>query len=764
MTGAPDWATVNDALGRALDLEGGDRDAYLASLHPLTREAVEPLLRDALADDPLLDHPDAVLGPLAEGMRDETIAEGIRVGPYRIGRLVGEGGMGRVYRARRDDGAFDKTVAVKVVRTALTLAGSDVAARLRQERALLATLDHPGIARLLDGGETDDGVPYLVTEFVDGEPITAYADAHALRLRQRVALVADVAHAVDHAHRRFVVHRDLKPSNVLVTERDGQPHPVVLDFGVAKMLQAAEEATAAFLLTKTGLRMLTPAYAAPELYEPSATVTAAADVYGLGALLYEVLTGQRPHSNASVPAQVEPTRPSKVVADEPHAKQRARALQGDLDTICLRALHPDPARRYPSAASFADDLTRYLEGRPVAARPDSWAYVAGRFARRNRRAVAAALVALAVLVGGLGVVLASWQNERSARTASEEAADLLAIVVAAADPVSASGRTVSVRETLEQSLDRFLAVESDALRATILHEVGRAYIRMGDPYGADSLLQRSLAAYGEDNATPEASDARIGLASTRLALGDPERALALGERVHRDHQNDADPTLSLRGLRTISRAYDALGAPDAALAVAEETWRRTPRDFPAEQQIQSLRILGSAQTGAGHVEAALRTLRQSYELSLSASGPEGVEAITARHSLASALVQAGSPREAESLLRTNLEYQIRVFGPNTVAWTHASIANAQAAAGDDEAAAASLSTAITMLAPRVPANHADLGRWHTARAEALNRLGQHRPAETAARHALEIAEARADSASHETARRALAVALRGRSR
>ena len=466
---APSWHALDAALQRALDLDGADRQAYLAGLGLGLRERVEAMLRDALADDPLLDHPEQALGGLAADRPAPRLGEGVRVGPYRIDGLVGEGGMGRVYRAHRADGAYQQTVALKVVRQSLALAGADVVARFRRERAALAALAHPHIARLLDGGETDDGVPYLVTEFVDGPPITEWAEARGLSVRDRVRLVSQVARAIDHAHRRLIVHRDLKPSNVLVAEHDGQPRPVVLDFGVAKLLDADPDG----VLTHHG-QPLTPAYAAPELYDPAAPVTTAVDVYGLGALLYELLTGGRPHAGVVGGAAHEPVRPSRAVADG-----CARALRGDLDTICLKALSPDPARRYATAADLAGDLDRHLGGRPVTARPDSLAYVLGRLARRHRTAVAAGAVALAALVGGLGASLVAFAGERQARAQAEaaavratEAATLLGNLFEAADPASSGGVT-TIREALGDGLRQVSEVRSGLLRGHLLGVLGQ---------------------------------------------------------------------------------------------------------------------------------------------------------------------------------------------------------------------------------------------------------------------------------------------------
>ena len=704
----PDWNAINDALGHALDLDGAARDTYLASLAPALRAEVETLLASALAEDSILDHPEAAHAALAEVVSESAVAEGARVGPYAVEALVGEGGMGRVYRAHRADGAFEQTVAVKVVRQSLALAGSDVRARLRRERDLLAALDHPGIARLVDGGETEDGVPYLVTEFVDGAPITAWADAAGLDVRERVRLLVDVARAVDHAHRRFVVHRDLKPSNVLVTERDGEARPVVLDFGIAKLLAEAEDATGAFPLTRTGMRLLTPAYAAPELFDPTLGVTAAADVYGLGAILYELLTGQRPHGDTPTAPTTEPTRPSRAVTEHsaaasasPSLASRSRTLRGDLDTICLRALHPDPARRYASAADLADDLERYLDGRPVEARRDSLAYVAGRFARRNRAAVVAGAVALAALVGGLGFSLVSLANEREARADAEteaeradEAARLLGDLFSDARPGAVESGDVTLREVLDRGLARVSTVEPLSLRGYLYSVLGSTYQSIGDATRGDSLLRISADLLAGPDAPPRArAEILLDLADNRVERGDTRGALPLILRADSLARGDeqASPALLLRiatdaswahrnaqqygqalewaeraiglaeplgpehradALSALSRAYyynervdDAIEATDKALALYEEA------EGPAGENVG---ITASQQAhnmmAAGRLEDAIPYARQGVRVARLAEEPDPLQRFQTMGLLGQLLQNAGELREAEAYL------------------------------------------------------------------------------------------------------------------
>ena len=786
---SPDWATLDRVLDRALDLDGPEREAFLATLDRATIEALTPLLHDALRDDPLLDHPDVVLGALRHDddlPDDGLVIEGARVGPYEIDALVGEGGMGRVFRAHRVDGAFDQTVAVKVVRASLVLAGSDVGARLRRERDLLATLDHPGIARLLDGGQTDDGVPYLVTEFVDGAAITTWADARVLGVKVRIRLMIEVARAIDHAHRRFVVHRDLKPSNVLVTERDGTPRPVVLDFGIAKLLDEAEaEGVSGVPLTRTGMRLLTPAYAAPELFEPGAAVTAATDVYGLGALLYELLTARRPRGGAETSdPTTEVTRPSKAVLLPEttaafDASQRARALRGDLDTICLKALHPDPARRYASAAALAEDLARYLDGRPVEARPDSLAYVAGRFARRHRAAVAAAAFALLALVGGLGLALVALGHEREARAEAEasavratEASDLLAGLFRMSDPDYGDGHAVTVREAVEEGVRLTRSIESAPLRAYLLRVLGRTYIDLGEPAMADSLLQAALAVHGEDALSGEATRIRLDLALTRDALGDPERALALGQKLYRDHRGDADPSTALSALRIMSTAYSRLGRHDEAVDVAKQATVRLGSGSNADQQMLVRARLGEALLDAGRVEEAIPHLEEALRLSAEMFGWEHGHTLRAVTMLGYAEGRRGEIGKAEAYLREAMALAAHRHDAKrngyTLAYLYplAYLGEARLRAGQFRQAAAALDSAITLAGPMIGTDHPDLGDWLTLRATACNSFGAYEQAEGAAREALAIAETHASvpTVAHGRALAQLGRALRGQGR
>ncbi len=322
-------------------------------------------------------------GELEEAFAKEEVAAPERVGSWRLLRELGRGGMAVVYLAERTGEQFSQRGALKLVHAGL--GSGEILARFRRERQILAGLNHPYIARLLDGGRAEDGRPYLIMEYVEGRPLTRYCRERALDVEARLRLFVNICHAVQHAHVRLVVHRDLKPSNILITDA-GEPR--LLDFGIAKLL--AQDETAA-TLTRTGLPLMTPEYAAPEQLRGEA-VSTATDVYALGLILYELLAGRHPWrdpigaANGDSAGRREPPRPSLAMAD----RVLRRRLAGDLDTIVLMALREEPARRYASAEALARDIERHLAGLPVSARPDTVGYRARKFASRHRWGVRSA--------------------------------------------------------------------------------------------------------------------------------------------------------------------------------------------------------------------------------------------------------------------------------------------------------------------------------------------------------------------------------------
>jgi eukaryotic-like serine/threonine-protein kinase len=469
---SPTWQRQNDVFLAALELAPERRRAYLdeacADDDELRRLVVELLAAHDAAGS-FLSTPIGLGGDL-----DPPSPE--RIGPYQILDTIGRGGMGRVYLAVRDDDSFEKTVALKLVRGGRT--SDDFERRFRQERQILAGLQHANIATLLDGGTAEDGQPYLVMEYVKGRPITERCQALAMTTRQRVALFRAVCGAVQYAHQNLVVHRDIKPANVLV---DDHGVPKLLDFGIAKLLGTAAEPAP----TATVLPLMTPEYASPEQVRGQ-TVTTASDIYSLGVLLYELLADRRPYevkaesleSLLHTVCETEPRPPSQVVA-----RPRAVELRGDLDTIVLKALRKEPERRYRTAHDLSEDLRRHLEGLPVSARADTFGYRAGKFVRRHRAAVTAAVLVSLSLVGGIAST--AWQA-RLAQRRFDEARQLIHTVIFDLQPKLAAvpGTTPLRKELIESTLTYLQALARDAGDdPTLLRDLAASYVQLARVQG-----------------------------------------------------------------------------------------------------------------------------------------------------------------------------------------------------------------------------------------------------------------------------------------
>ncbi len=415
------WQQIKTALYEALELRRELRPGFIAKTTgddtELRGELESLIAAHEAASDDFLNTPAAASGAFAEPPGPDPWV-GKHIGPYQLIEEIGSGGMGEVYRAVRADDAYQKQVAIKLIRT-----GQDsafVVQRFRNERQILASFEHPNIARLLDGGSTTEGLPYFVMELIRGEPIDRYCDHHRLDTTARLRLFLQVCAAVQYAHQRLIIHRDLKPSNILVKD-DGVP--VLLDFGIAKII---ESGGAAPLPQQTLLRLMTPDYASPEQLNGEA-LTTASDVYSLGVVLYELLTGLRPNHAAAVsqslvatlsrPATVKPSTAAGRAADsgairEGTARRLRRRLRGDLDNILLMALRPEPNRRYDSVELFAEDIRRHLSSLPVHARRATFGYRTSRFVVRYAAGLMVAFILGVALIVGL---LVTARAERAAQ-------------------------------------------------------------------------------------------------------------------------------------------------------------------------------------------------------------------------------------------------------------------------------------------------------------------------------------------------------------
>jgi eukaryotic-like serine/threonine-protein kinase len=462
-------ARVSEVLEQALAIETTARAQYLdaaCSGDPELRAEVESLIAS---------HERAGTGFLGEGwLGGAGIDAGRRVGPYSIVERIGRGGMGDVFAAVRADGQYEQKVALKVVRGGY--AGTAVVERFRAERQILAGLDHPNIARLLDGGTTEDGAPYLVMELIDGLPIDEFCRARQLTFADRLRLFLQVCSAAQYAHQRLVIHRDIKPSNILVTANSV---PKLLDFGIAKMLDAVGN------VQGTMLRPFTPEYASPEQVrgEP---VSTASDVYSLAVVLYQLLTGRSPYKlDTHTPEELveavksqEPERPSPAI------------LRGDLDFILLKALRKEPDQRYGSVEQFADDIRRHLGGLPVTARRGTWNYFAGKFVRRHRAGVAAAALVLVTLLSGIVVTVREARiaeaNRRRADARFNDVRELAnSLVFEVHDSISHTPGTTAARRLIlergQQYLDR-LARDAGS-DPSLLRELAAAYAKLANVQG-----------------------------------------------------------------------------------------------------------------------------------------------------------------------------------------------------------------------------------------------------------------------------------------
>jgi serine/threonine-protein kinase len=445
-----------------------------------------------------------------------------RIGPYRILDLLGRGGMGQVFLAERADKEFERRVAIKTI--GWMAATPDLIERFRKERQILADLDHPHIARLLDGGRSDDGVPYLVMEYVDGKSIVDDCRAKALTIPQRLQLILKICEAVQFAHRKLVIHRDIKPSNILITA-DGTPK--LLDFGIAKLLESGSGAVA----TRAELRVMTPEYASPEQLRGEAATTAT-DVYGLGLLLYQLLTGRFPYDtgNATSPeierivCHTEPAMPSVAVARDAdddellrsmHVGRRELAgrLAGDLDNIVMMALRKEPERRYETVKDLAADIGNYLASRPVTARASSLHYRSAKFVARNRTAVAAAMTAVTAIVAMTVFHTARLSGERDLaeqeRRVAEEATQFMVDLFSVNAPDQALGAELTARQVLDRGALKLESALGDSprVRARLLLTLGRVYERLGQYEPARSHLEQSIELYR--NNVPDAGEIMI---------------------------------------------------------------------------------------------------------------------------------------------------------------------------------------------------------------------------------------------------------------
>lgn len=662
------WPLIEKLFHAALELEPHARSSYLKEAcgdNVALHQEVESLLASA---DQTLAFAQQAVQQVAHQQTDGSQLAGKRIGAYQLLKLLGEGGMGSVYLAERADELYHQKVAVKFMHAGLW-ASRAMLLRFNSERQILANLNHPNIGRLLDGGIAEGDVPYLVMEFIEGAPLDAFASARKLALPDRLQLFRKVCDAVAYAHRNLIVHRDLKPGNILVTN-DGVPK--LLDFGIAKLLQAGEDTDSA--ATRATERLMTPEYASPEQArgEP---VTTATDVYALGALLYQLLTGQPPFKIttrnplelAKIICEQAPIRPSTALPTQPaSAAGERKALKGDLDNIILKALRKEPEQRYASVEALSEDVRRYLEGYPVEAAPEGWRYRTTKFVGRHRAAVAvASVMALAIIGFSIGMGLLA-QRARRERLTTEKQNQFLSSLFQAATPEVALGKPIMVREILDEGakrIDQELSSEP-VVQAAMLDNIGRSYFALGIYDKAQELLQRAASLREKT-----LGGSSLDLATTLNTLGSLLEAQG-------DFQK-AEPVL--RRATTIRQRQLGPNRPETAAAMAdlgqclyylnrdpeaEATLRQALANSPSGSEVAdgAKNYLALVLERKGNYEEAARYLRETVDSIRQMKGPDSPDYTVCLHNLAGAQADLGNLEEAVKTEQEVLAIRRRVSG------------------------------------------------------------------------------------------------------
>ncbi|MEE4639131.1 MAG: serine/threonine-protein kinase [Wenzhouxiangella sp.] len=695
------WKRLAERLDGLLELGPDDQARELEVVRRQDPDLAE-LLKKALDADalgiPQIDEPLIVqLQQSGEAQHSaSSVASGTRLGSWRLVRELGRGGMGQVWQAERDDGQYQHSVAVKIIEGLLDSPLSRQ--QLQTERQILADLDHPNIARLLDGGVREDGTPWYAMELIDGWPIDEYSAQAGLSLVERLKLLVIVARAVHYAHTRLVVHRDLKPGNILV-DADGIPH--LLDFGIAKMLRPDEDAPGAMTL----LAASTPEYAAPEqlLGRPTTTAT---DVFALGVIAHELLTGQRPA------ARWDQTNTDNDAGPLPSASlssRRDRALiRGDIDSIVAQALAPEPALRYASAEALADDIQRYLDGLPVQARRAGAAYRAQKFVRRHWLGVGMGSLAVASLCVALVWSNIQTQRAESALARANAVQAFLIEVFDAAKPAPGARGLVTQRDLAERAIERLdrVLLDQPEMAADTLVAVGRVFRRLGFPEQSLASLSRAETVLDGRRAAavdPLRVDLRRLQGQVALQAGDAvggvdflEQALELAEQMEQPSWLKAeilkDLGLALSNLHELERAIDALsraealavqtppgalvlpriqllralslrraGRLDEAIPVGLRAVASARREYGEldNRLASALSTVGGMHRRAGKLETAEEMLRQALEIEIVGSGQPGAATV---NNLGNVLLRQGRLEEAREAYQRAIVLAANEFG------------------------------------------------------------------------------------------------------
>lgn len=668
----PDWQQVKDLFAEAIEQPANLRLEFLKANcngDDLLFNEVSSLLAASSDPDNLIESNALDLASKV-GVEENNYRER-HFGNFRIIREIGSGGMGTVFLAERDDAEFSMQVALKIVRQ--SVAEHEMIARFRSERQILANLNHPNIAVLHDGGVSENGEPYLAMEYVEGETLIEYADKERLSIPERLRLFLKICSAVSYAHRNLVVHRDIKPSNILVT-REGEPK--LLDFGLAKAFEIDGSKT------QTALRAFTPAYASPEQIL-GRSITTASDIYSLGVVFYELLTGAKPFhfEDKSLEEIVKTITNSEppLPSGNPHSAIRNPQLTGDLDNIALTALRKEPERRFKTVEDFAEDIERHLAGRPISARPNTTGYLAGKFIRRNKIAVAAGLLISISLFAGLTTSL--WQAAIARReTARSQAVNqylqkMLLTAIPGSEGGGKKGAQATIVDVLDQAdkrLDEEELASQPEVRAELRQLIGEAFLTQGMYDAAERNLTRALdeqsSLFGSES--PQTLISEFDLAALYLAKADNDRAFSIYERrlaalkEEFQHQRiDTDYYASrLSNFAVICRAR---GDSERAESLLRETIAVATEFSLGFQLDRSNSLLTLILLDQGRFdEAKSSQMSMVSRLRQVADTPEMPPALTL---LGSILMENGELKDAESNLVEAEGIYRKLFGPDFMA-------------------------------------------------------------------------------------------------
>ncbi len=779
--GTPEhWERLQELFSRAADLTEEEQGAFIAreagdDTH-LREELTKLLDADRGKSTTPLTH--AVGAALERTTRDRRKAVlGRIVNNYRLVSILGHGGTGTVYLAERADRQYSAQVAVKII-DAATIHG-DLGQRFRAERQILASLNHANIARLVDAGETDEGQPYLIMEYVHGEPLDRYCDQQRLDIRNRLELFLQICSAVQYAHQNLIVHRDLKPANILVTP---EGIPKLLDFGIAKLLDVSGDAAAVLALTRMNDRLLTPEYASPEQILGRA-VTTASDVYALGVVLYELLTGFRPYSVPASASQLElerticisdPERPSAALKREAaesgpeklssigaarglSVDKLLRRLSGDLDSIVLRALRKEPQHRYASVEQLAADIRRYLSREPVFARQGNWTYYSSRFIRRHAFGVAAGTgfaVFLAVFAVVMSIQAQRIAAERDRATVegarAESVSEFMLRIFEASDPFEARGSTVTARELLDRAGRNIRGDLSQhpEVRARLLEAIGRAYRRQNEYELSVSFLEEAEHLRRQ---LPDPDGSRRASILTELAMslreaGDLAAAQkALNEAISLSEANKAVNSLTYAKLLTnLGRVEQAAGNIASAKSYFERSLALHRRLLgPNHSEVASVLLdLSSVHLWEDDLEQAERRVREAVRIYEATTPNLYPDRVMANVGLAEILVWQGRMDEASPLLEKSLENQIRLYGPTSrqVAAAYALLSRVRASQGLTEEAEGFAREALRINLDTLGPVHKDTAYSRAALANLLIKRRNYSEAEEQLRQSLAVYE------------------------